>query len=1406
MSDPKVYERNKSKQNLSINLLPLIEQEGSQQFEKNKTEEYDGQDPNFLSVPQEKQYDEILIFKSAMEKGLKFNNLEQSFRLIFSTIKQFITDYTSKLGLRQSELARNEQANNCLMEYNKLMEYQCYDLIRIALEFVLTDECEIGFQLKPTKSKKYKSQMYISKLKQHFKNKRKGSLQNLFTKLSLVEKSNKINYFAEDSDEEGFFDGVSVCDDNQTDTARSLKIKNTLKMEFADSDLNFQNGGGISNAKAKEFEDKIKELENLVKIRDEQIQGLTTGYIKDLTHMKEMIFRKQNIDEIEFYEVQYFDGTSNLDEKTRLALNDKLKTLKQNFEMKTREYVKKIFFLSTEHEKLKKQYNQIAANKGDTMEMFKKIFECQENPYILWKQIQEIKGNKFFFDVFERQRPEFGINYKEVNQMLMSKKAYEKEYNYYKEQNDDSLVNLIKRCSGELDEIRQQLEEKEEELLKLKSEQKEDNQKKMERQIANMKVYLEQKESELYNKFESDRNQIVNEYEDADKWSIKSLYFRWSCINKIIKIKNLHDNQDIIKQIQQLLVNNPFQNDIVIKYENKIKQIEEEMKKVASKYDDLNLQIIYEKSEKDEALAEKLIIQEMLDSSKQKIIDLNEQNKNKESKLQLYQNILSNIYKHIGVKIDDSQFDAVNLDDEKKTSTKEFKKKMARIDKTSLRRLREEQIIGEKVIDTHQEIFQNIPTQTVGTMTDLMNLQIPIVYQSSIEKQVKQQKKEIAEQFQKQFDTLQNQFTNEIIQQKKNYEDEIQKLKQNAQSRNQSRKTSTRKSDLVQAAQSESKTSIQESELGDNIADDLNQQEIKNINPAFSIESQNNRKSFFMQALTQMGLDKEDQEAQTDNEFLANYETTIEYQKKQIDNFQEENNKLLSQIALLQQDLLKLKERPLVITDQRLQNTGSFLMTPQKTIRSDHQLIEADNKGSYNIADFIQEQDYKADINNQQQQESGYASPDSTENRLTSQFITKKNNISNKDGITIKRDSSKPLKSKKKKVFDRLFQDSKDKASRLELLKKHLDQIESFQWEEILTMLNLYSKEQDQSNDEAFYYLQQKILQDKVIPYAERNQAANREKNLRDFVLSQQTGNLTQEQIQNVQNQSNYLVSKMNKIQKTITRAEYFYKKSPDRNSFQISQEGKQNVTRRQSLSPNSQRECDENIVNTFQELNQENYDKKKQYMDHLYDNFKKHNNRIRSSISNNTSQDDQQMKIYFLDKKKRLSNIPRITVDEAKGLSFYDTQNRRSLNSGTSQRKRSIIQNTEETISSKNSSYINSQNSRTQSSESPRNKLYSQFKQRPINSSQENKRLITKRTVINTEKVLKQKDDQKMANEKISEKCEKIKDSIKLTISQNNSVFIPDSIYSIMKGKNYQTQQQNNETPNNYQHNLNQE
>lgn len=49
---------------------------------------------------------------------------------------------------------------------------------------------------------------------------------------------------------------------------------------------------------------------------------------------------------------------------------------------------------------------------------------------------------------------------------------------------------------------------------------------------------------------------------------------------------------------------------------------------------------------------------------------------------------------------------------------------MGKIDKISLRRIREESILGEKTFSVHEETFKEIQQKSMGTMTDMMNLDI----------------------------------------------------------------------------------------------------------------------------------------------------------------------------------------------------------------------------------------------------------------------------------------------------------------------------------------------------------------------------------------------------------------------------------------------------------------------------------------------------------------------------------------------------------------------------------------------------------------------------------------------------------------------------------------------------------
>ena len=48
--------------------------------------------------------------------------------------------------------------------------------------------------------------------------------------------------------------------------------------------------------------------------------------------------------------------------------------------------------------------------------------------------------------MFENQKETSGIDYKEVNKMLMSSKAYEREFEYFKKSIEDQMVIYLERA------------------------------------------------------------------------------------------------------------------------------------------------------------------------------------------------------------------------------------------------------------------------------------------------------------------------------------------------------------------------------------------------------------------------------------------------------------------------------------------------------------------------------------------------------------------------------------------------------------------------------------------------------------------------------------------------------------------------------------------------------------------------------------------------------------------------------------------------------------------------------------------------------------------------------------------------------------------------------------------------
>lgn len=80
--------------------------------------------------------------------------------------------------------------------------------------------------------------------------------------------------------------------------------------------------------------------------------------------------------------------------------------------------------------------------------LMNRVFALEQDPYKIWKYIQDIKGNEYFHDVFEKQKPASGIRYREVNKLLMVTKAYDRELEYFKKGIEDQMYVYLERACG----------------------------------------------------------------------------------------------------------------------------------------------------------------------------------------------------------------------------------------------------------------------------------------------------------------------------------------------------------------------------------------------------------------------------------------------------------------------------------------------------------------------------------------------------------------------------------------------------------------------------------------------------------------------------------------------------------------------------------------------------------------------------------------------------------------------------------------------------------------------------------------------------------------------------------------------------------------------------------------------
>ncbi|CAD8062755.1 unnamed protein product [Paramecium sonneborni] len=156
---------------------------------------------------------------------------------------------------------------------------------------------------------------------------------------------------------------------------------------------------------------------------------------KCINFLEEVKKQTQNIDISQIYQKYNFDITGddcfeNSDEEKMNFFNKEQIIIQKG--RKPTAYEDSLIqsllnHLNEKDELLRKRFN----SKKQHPENFKEYLDLM-SPYELWKVIQDMKGGYYFFEVFENQKPEYGINYSYIDKMMMCSKSFEREYNQFK--------------------------------------------------------------------------------------------------------------------------------------------------------------------------------------------------------------------------------------------------------------------------------------------------------------------------------------------------------------------------------------------------------------------------------------------------------------------------------------------------------------------------------------------------------------------------------------------------------------------------------------------------------------------------------------------------------------------------------------------------------------------------------------------------------------------------------------------------------------------------------------------------------------------------------------------------------------------------------------------------------------
>ncbi|KAL4473408.1 hypothetical protein ABPG72_015651 [Tetrahymena utriculariae] len=899
----------------------------------------------------------------------------------------------------------------------------------------------------------------------------------------------------------------------------------------------------------KNLEKQVLELKEKVVNRECILSEITYGYMKDVSHWKE-IFNRKDRDFQNCFEVSYFEPSIIYDDKIREVLNSRLQDLKLQCEKKMYQMQKKFKRHQEEFEKLQETLFAFMSQ-NDPISVAKTLFAMETNPHKIWRILQDQMGNTYFFRIFEQQKAGYGIRYKEIDELISQSKASSREYEEFKRQIKYQMEKMVERSQQEIESFRKEVAEKEKEIEQIRKGFSQDLENVRQETIKQMEEQFKAREEKLYQEFEERRKDIYEQlgnrnFENIIEESQLKLFFqKWMFVAKLMKVKESLDHQEdesmekkqdfMKKYILRLLTNPQQQNKKVVDISGSLFQSKRLKAKVSQRHSIISIQQRARQQSQqhdefsdtfnDQILRDPPLLSSKISQKLEKKPSENFKNDRKQSFLQEKNQLDFSEKKMVE--------SYVTFNDQTSISEKEKAKE-------EINNVVNEDQANEKQVALQEEDINQI---------------------FELEMQIGLMKQQIQEQ--------QNQksgFEERISFLNKQVERLTQELHSqrdfNTQFKNDNRelklKITIYEDTFIEIAQKIGFQDLKISDIGDSQS-----KKAKSFMKAISNSNRQEQNGFILALETQqtkneaanMMLAEKFKEKGTSTKIQGIDETLshLEQQQKEIetqleaDSLDQENAKvntrerIKSNGQILEdkgtQTDLEMKDIDFK-TKKRLKRNADNSPNPQKTAKKK----EKSMFDKFDLDDI--EKNSSININKNVSNINQLESP---------QFMKQRYKLNTQDKV--EQDSSDEEKKnyhKRNSVWERLFNDQFDRKKREEELKKQLESIEEKHWQEILKILNLYSQQKFDTENELirpffpkyapkkkqqYQQINEKEQKRCITPNLELIKVRNNSSNKETLLNQSNTFNVMQEQKTPPSQQATI------GMQKIKTRADYFYKK-----------------------------------------------------------------------------------------------------------------------------------------------------------------------------------------------------------------------------------------------------------------------